>query len=205
MTQTENYCVPPFTIALSPGIILLLGAIYFFCAPGTVTAYLIAILPHELGHIIALRMFGLYPTRLNVRAGGCSLDYCGDTGLAGGLVSALAGPVLGLIFSFCLSLAGNQLKSEYLCFCAGLGFLLNCFNLLPILPLDGWRAVKLIMERLLPFPAARRCLFMVSVITGAIVFGLGCYIFAKSGSVWCLSAGIWATCLVLMQKSRPCK
>ena len=54
---------------------------------------------------------------------------------------ALAGPLLGTVGAVGVWVAGVALDSNFLKAMAFVGFLLNLFNLLPIVPLDGGRAV----------------------------------------------------------------
>jgi Zn-dependent protease len=57
---------------------------------------------------------------------------------------ALAGPILGSLGAAAVWAAGEALDSELLVALAFTGFLLNLFNLVPVSPLDGGRAVAAI-------------------------------------------------------------
>ena len=57
---------------------------------------------------------------------------------------ALAGPILGSAAAAATWAAGVALDSDLLVALAYTGFLLNLFNLLPVVPLDGGRAVAAI-------------------------------------------------------------
>jgi Zn-dependent protease len=57
---------------------------------------------------------------------------------------ALAGPIIGSLGAAGFWVAGEALDSELLVALAFVGFLINLFNLLPIVPLDGGRAVAAI-------------------------------------------------------------
>ena len=54
---------------------------------------------------------------------------------------ALAGPILGSLGAAAVWVAGEALDSELLVALAFTGFFLNLFNLIPVSPLDGGRAV----------------------------------------------------------------
>jgi Zn-dependent protease len=98
---------------------------------------------HEMGHYIQLRREGVKPSGmlfipfLGAVVGTRSL---GGSALAEARVG-LAGPVLGTIG--CLVTAGIYLATgnEFWKALAFTGFFLNLFNLLPVLPLDGGRAM----------------------------------------------------------------
>jgi Zn-dependent protease len=98
---------------------------------------------HEMGHYIQLRREGVKPSGmlfipfLGAVVGARSL---GGSALAEARVG-LAGPVLGTVG--CLVAAGIYLATgnEFWKALAFTGFFLNLFNLLPVLPLDGGRAM----------------------------------------------------------------
>src|SRR5829696_3357963 len=98
---------------------------------------------HELGHYIQLRREGVKPSGmlfipfLGAVVGARSL---GGSAVAEARVG-LAGPVLGTLG--CLAVAGVYLATgeEFWRALAFTGFFLNLFNLLPVLPLDGGRAM----------------------------------------------------------------
>jgi Zn-dependent protease len=98
---------------------------------------------HEFGHYIQLRREGVQPGRmlfvpfLGAVIGARSL---GGNALAEARVG-LAGPVLGSLGALVVALAGAALDSDLLRALAFTGFFLNLFNLLPVVPLDGGRAM----------------------------------------------------------------
>jgi Zn-dependent protease len=98
---------------------------------------------HEFGHYLQLRREGVQPGRivfipfLGAVIGARTL---GGNALAEARVG-LAGPVLGSLGALAVALASVALDSEGLRALAFVGFFLNLFNLLPVVPLDGGRAM----------------------------------------------------------------
>jgi len=98
---------------------------------------------HEMGHVIQMRREGVQPSWmvfvpfLGAAVGARSL---GGSALAEARVG-LAGPVLGTLGT--LVVAGIYLATgeDFWRALAFVGFFLNLFNLLPVLPLDGGRAM----------------------------------------------------------------
>jgi Zn-dependent protease len=105
--------------------------------------FVVLLLIHEMGHVIALRREGIKasaPMFIPFMGAVISARSLGDNALAEARVG-LAGPVLGTIgAAACIPLwlaTGNDLFRAL----AFTGFLLNLFNLLPVVPLDGGRAM----------------------------------------------------------------
>jgi Zn-dependent protease len=108
--------------------------------------FVLLILVHELGHVLELRRQGipasapLFIPFLGAVVGmkGMPHDAWREAQVA------LAGPILGSLGAVAVWAAGEALDSELLVALAFTGFFLNLFNLLPIVPLDGGRAVAAI-------------------------------------------------------------
>jgi Zn-dependent protease len=105
--------------------------------------FVILLLLHELGHVIQLRREGVEasaPMFIPFLGAVISAKSMGDDAAAEARVG-LAGPVLGTVATLVplgLWLAtGNDFWQAL----AYVGFLINLFNLLPVLPLDGGRAM----------------------------------------------------------------
>jgi Zn-dependent protease len=98
---------------------------------------------HEMGHYIQMRREGVRPgwmlfiPFLGAAVGARSL---GGSALAEARVG-LAGPVLGTLGCAVVALVALVTKSEFWSALAFTGCFLNLFNLLPVLPLDGGRAM----------------------------------------------------------------
>jgi Zn-dependent protease len=98
---------------------------------------------HEMGHYIQLRREGVKPSGmvfipfLGAAVGARSL---GGSALAEARVG-LAGPVLGSLATAALLPIAAATDSDFWRALAFTGFFLNLFNLLPVVPLDGGRAM----------------------------------------------------------------
>lgn len=105
--------------------------------------FVLLLLVHELGHVIELRRQGvpssavLFIPFLGAVVG---MKQMPDDAWKEARV-ALAGPILGSFGALVTWGVGESLDSELLVALAFVGFFLNLFNLLPIVPLDGGRAV----------------------------------------------------------------
>ncbi|MGI8622661.1 MAG: site-2 protease family protein [Solirubrobacteraceae bacterium] len=98
---------------------------------------------HEMGHYIQLRREGVRPGRMifvpfmGAVIGARSL---GGSALAEARVG-LAGPILGSLGALLVAVVAVATGSDMLRALAFTGFFLNLFNLLPVVPLDGGRAM----------------------------------------------------------------
>jgi Zn-dependent protease len=104
--------------------------------------FVLLLFVHEMGHVIALRREGIRasaPMFIPFLGAVISARSLGDNALAEARVG-LAGPVLGSLGAAVVAIAGWLLQSDFLLALAYIGFFLNLFNLLPVVPLDGGRA-----------------------------------------------------------------
>ena len=108
--------------------------------------FVLLLFVHEMGHVIALRREGVPATApLFVPFLGAVVGMKGlprDAWVEAKV--GLAGPVLGSLGAAATLGLGAWLDSDLLRAAAYTGFFLNLFNLLPITPLDGGRAVAAI-------------------------------------------------------------
>jgi Zn-dependent protease len=140
-------------------IILLLPKVKLLVAAGTMVVSVVAyatiwgyqfaggfvvlLLVHELGHVIALRREGIKaspPLFIPFLGAVISARSLGDDAVAEARVG-LAGPILGTIGSAACLVIWHLTGHDFWRALAFTGFFLNLFNLLPVVPLDGGRAM----------------------------------------------------------------
>jgi Zn-dependent protease len=105
--------------------------------------FVLLLLVHEMGHVIQLRREGIEasaPMFIPFLGAVVAAKSLGDDAAAEARVG-LAGPVLGTLGAVAVFAAGESLDSEFLRALAFTGFFLNLFNLIPLTPLDGGRAM----------------------------------------------------------------
>lgn len=104
--------------------------------------FVLLIFVHELGHVVELRRQGVpasAPLFIPFMGAVIGMKELPDDAWKEARV-ALAGPILGSIGAAACWMAGEAMGSDLLVGLAYTGFLLNLFNLIPIVPLDGGRA-----------------------------------------------------------------
>src|SRR5438270_9511801 len=105
--------------------------------------FVVLLLVHEMGHVIALRREGIKasaPMFIPFLGAVISARSLGENALAEARVG-LAGPILGSIGSAACILVWHATGNDLWRALAFTGFFLNLFNLLPVVPLDGGRAM----------------------------------------------------------------
>jgi Zn-dependent protease len=105
--------------------------------------FVLLLFVHELGHVLELRRQGVpasAPLFIPFLGAVVGMKQMPEDAWREARV-ALAGPILGSLGAAAVWGAGEALDSELLVALAFVGFLLNLFNLLPVVPLDGGRAV----------------------------------------------------------------
>lgn len=128
------------TVQIEPAAYLL-GALLVLTLPlNWFLAALTAALIHELCHILGIRLAGGQFLDIQIGAGGARITVGGLT-TGQEILCALAGPAGGLL----LLLFFRWIPRIALC-----GLVQSAFNLLPIFPLDGGRAVQCATRLFLP-------------------------------------------------------
>ena len=130
----------------SASMLVSIGAYALFWGWRFAVGFVLLLLVHELGHGFELRRQGVPATAplfipfLGAVVGMKQMpaDAWREARVA------LAGPIVGSLGAAAVWAAGEALDSELLIALAFVGFFLNLFNLLPIVPLDGGRAVAAI-------------------------------------------------------------
>jgi Zn-dependent protease len=130
-----------FTVAgsmiVSVGAYALLGGWWFGLG------LVLLIFVHEMGHVIELRRQGVpasAPLFIPFFGAVVGMKQMPENAWKEARV-ALAGPLLGTVGALAVWAAGAYYDSRFLVAMAFVGFLINLFNLLPVVPLDGGRAV----------------------------------------------------------------
>lgn len=150
-----------------------------------VTAWLLAIIFHELCHYLTVKLFSGQVYRLTIGLGGADME-CSTLPDRKRLIAILGGPLGGILLIF----LGKWFPRLAIC-----SFILSVYNLLPVLPLDGGRALQIVLRER-SFHTIER-LFLATVSLGAIY----CVVRLQ---FWLLPTlivvGLW-----YRNRKRPCK
>jgi Zn-dependent protease len=123
-------------------MVVSIGAYAWFWGLPFAIGFVLLIFVHELGHVLELRRQGVpasAPLFIPFLGAVIGMKELPDDAWKEARV-ALAGPILGSIGALACWIAAETTGSELLQALAFVGFFLNLFNLIPIVPLDGGRA-----------------------------------------------------------------
>lgn len=165
---------------IQPGGWLILSILFFFADLDEFLIVIFCVLIHEMGHLLALEHFHVPVRRITLEFTGVTISY--NTFLLYGIremMTALAGPVFGVLASIVFAGMGDLFQSERLFLLAGCNVVLSVFNLLPAKPLDGWRCLNAL---------APRTAQVISVCTAMVVLCAG---------IWVMYSG-YGTALAIM-------
>ena len=181
-------------IRTDAGTYLWLAALLLLMPLEWIMAAIAAALVHELCHLLVLLLLGGKVRKVHISIEGCVIEAVVH-GNWQSLSSILAGPV----GSFTLLLFSRIVPRIAVC-----GLFHGIYNLLPVLPLDGGRALQLILHFVCPEQA--QCILMWTAgLTLLLIF---------AAAVWCTLVGncgilpiFAATVLVMKHLPRkiPCK
>ena len=192
----------PIRVKISGGFLLLLSVIWFFDRDNLLFALLPCVLFHELGHLAAMSLFDVRPTAICADATGLTIHSFGELSLKSSLVIAFFGPFFGLSFALLCAQLGTAFKSQFLFIYTGIGLILNLFNLLPLMPLDGGRIAKKLLCLWLGEARGRTASATLSFSGSFIIAALGFALVSRGHGAALLIAGFW---LVLLQINTACK
>lgn len=183
------------SITISGGAVLLMGVLYFLLKPIELAALLGAAAVHELGHLAALALLGAEIQSISMEACGLNI-HCGTLdGPFEKCFAALAGPAAGVGLFFILRGAGFALAAE-------LSLWLSLINLLPVLPLDGGRALQAVLERMCGDYVAYRTLEVLGFLFPLSIMTLGLIALRAGYGATLVAFGGW---ILLLQPGISCK
>jgi Zn-dependent protease len=136
--------IPKLKLLTTAGTALVSVAAYSLWFGWTfAVGFVVLLFVHEMGHVLQLRREGIKasaPMFIPFLGAVVMMRQMPDDALGEARVG-LAGPVLGTLGAgVCLAIA-EATDSDLLRALAYIGFLINLFNLLPVVPLDGGRAM----------------------------------------------------------------
>lgn len=182
-------------VRISPSFYLLVAAVWLV-EPDLLLPTLFAAAVHELGHVLALLAVGGRAEGFTLTALGGDMRLAAGLSYARELPVALAGPVSSLALAWGLAAGGCFLT-------AGISLALGLFNLLPVGPLDGGRAVCCLCGLCLPPLRAERVEGIVSAAALGALLALGGICLEKNFGPGLLCMALWLGWRTFRAEKKP--
>jgi len=155
---------------IKPEFILLVSLCYLFFDAEATAAIFMSAAVHEAGHMLMIHLLGGKIEKVSFGGSGLELKYSGSDSSVEGFFFALGGPMFGVLL-----MAAVRNYVEVNSFAAQLwnmSFVLNAWNLLPILPLDGGKMIYYLLSLLVSYETAYKiCTLLFWTVVGILVFG----------------------------------
>lgn len=137
-------------IEINLKIILLIILFILLNRIDTYLIFIVFIVIHELSHMMCGMLLGFVPKTLRVNPLGVSIEFYNYNEFDKEkrnkrIITYLAGPIVNLILAVITYFLKIELSLKYKIIYTNL--LLSIFNLIPILPLDGGKALKEILRK----------------------------------------------------------
>lgn len=149
-------------VSVKPAMYIVLPAAMLLLPLRWVLAWIVAVAVHEFGHYLALKLCRVPVYAIEIAPTGVKM-VTGELRGREALLCALAGPIFGLS----LTLFAKFIPCT--AFCA---FLQGMFNLLPIYPLDGGRALRAVLQKICRNPGRVETGVAVIFAIGLVILGL---------------------------------
>ena len=177
---------PAVHISVNTSTYLLFAALALLVPLRLLTAWMIAVIFHEACHWLAVKLCGGEVFVISVGVGGAIME---SSPLPEGkaLIAIFAGPLGGFI----LAAFGNIFPMIALC-----SFLLSLYNLLPVYPLDGGRALKILVNHSVVFYVIQRTVIFLLVCIGIYA----CFLLKLGVLPLLITGGLW-----FKSRKIPCK
>lgn len=124
-------------VEVTGGFLLVMAWLYYTDTQGLIPVLLCAATAHELGHWVAIRLFGGRVRHLRLSAVGAEMALEHSLSYGRECFCALSGPAVNLLLAVCFARGTGDVALVF----TGLNLALALFNLLPLPALDGGRAL----------------------------------------------------------------
>ena len=183
-------------VRITPGFLLTMAVMFWLDeGVGLLGWGVLACVVHELGHLLVGAALGGRPRWMSLSAVGLELNMEYPAGLSYGreLAVALAGPAVNLVTGGICAQFGNYLL-------AGVSFGLGLFNLMPVLPLDGGRALWCVLSALFGAQTGERAADGAAGVLVGLLAGIGAAAAVSYANFTLLLAAVWLFGLTLLRK-----
>ncbi len=181
-----------YPIDVKPSALLAVAGLLLLSDWRTAAEIAGAVLLHEAGHLLAMRLCGVEPEAVTVGATGVEIRFGSTASYLQEAVIAAAGPLVSLLAALLASKGGAPLTGF-----AGANLLYCLLNLTPVSAADGGRILGAALFRLLGPERGWRVRLGIDLFFVIGLFAAGIYVFAESrGNITLILCALflWKAC-----------
>lgn len=168
-------------VDITPGFLLIAAIFAGLAGPERALMALISVSVHESGHLACLALFGGKLEKLRLTAVGAEILCERPLSYLEEFFAALSGPFAGALLAAACLAAGELTGRSFAYELAAVSILYTFFNLLPIGPTDGGRALSAALNMLFSPGLASKLSFASDIVCLLALLGAGIYVFVLSG------------------------
>ena len=165
-------------VRLAPETVLALAAALLLLPLPTTALALTALVLHESAHVLTAHRLGFAVEELHLLPFGAAMRLRHPAGDAGSSLIALAGPLCNLVAAGACAAARMLFSSEHVKLFLWMNLGMGTLNLLPILPLDGGRLLRELLERRLQPQTVRIATHALSLTLSVGLLGAAVWLYA---------------------------
>lgn len=153
-------------IQIGGGFLLLVALLVLFDGSGLLLPLFISMAVHELGHFVAVKLFGGAVRKMRFEFIGLEMECDTDNvPYWGEIIIAVSGPLFNLVLAYAAAFWGKYYGSQDAYYLAGLSLVLGFFNSMPVRQLDGGRALYMLTAWLFGIKLAEIVVCAASCVT----------------------------------------
>ena len=189
--------------SLSVGFMGIVSLMLYIDRFGLMFPTMVAIILHELGHLIVLLAFRQKPKRIEIKVGAVAIIGNFILNKKRELLMLCFGSAFNFIFGTVFYICHMLFQNQYLLNFSLVMFVVGTFNLLPIIGLDGGDILKLILLNFLKIRAVNFIIYLLSFFTAFLIVIFGSFVFLDTKSnVSLILFGIYLFLGILISKKQ---
>ena len=177
-----NFTIFGLKFSLSVGFMGIVSLMLYIDRFGLMFPTMVAIILHELGHLIVLLAFRQKPKRIEIKVGAVAIIGNFILNKKRELLMLCFGTTFNFIFGTVFYICHMLFQNQYLLNFSLVMFVVGAFNLLPIIGLDGGDILKLILLNFLKSKAVNFIIYLLSFFTAFLIVIFGSFVFLDTKS-----------------------
>ncbi len=168
-------------IYISVPFSVMLAFLLFMDTTGFMSASLLAVIMHESGHLVAMKLTRCLPKSISCTIGGVTIIGNAYTAVKDSVIISLSGPLVNIAMALILWIVGEATNNTLILAFSVVQLLVGAMNLLPVKGLDGGTVLRLLLKKQSKVNTELVCT-VVSIVTACVVLVAGLAVVVKNVS-----------------------